>query len=159
MSEENKFYKYRKRASINNPVLKNREGAAELLDVSVETISAYELGTRQNVPAERILPMAELYNAPELINEYCTQDCLLGKCVIDPIKVKDISIATLSLLDVMNKLPQYEKVLIDVGADKTVEEKNISEYAKAIELLKRAKREIESYLLMYQKESSLHTTK
>ena len=54
-----------------NERLYSREGAAELLGISVSTLADYELGNTKVVPVDKVVLMADLYNAPELKTGYC----------------------------------------------------------------------------------------
>lgn len=76
---ENRYFKARKSAAEFDKRLRSREGASELLGVSVSSMSAYELGTVKSVPVDIVVMMADLYNAPELLNHYCATECPIGK--------------------------------------------------------------------------------
>ena len=71
----NVYFKARKKAAIYNERLYSREGASELLGVSVSTLADYELGNTKVVPVDKVVLMADLYNAPELITGYCMGEC------------------------------------------------------------------------------------
>lgn len=58
-----------------NERLYSREGAAELLGISVSTLADYELGNTKVVPVDKVVLMADLYNAPELKTGYCKHEC------------------------------------------------------------------------------------
>ena len=58
-----------------NERLYSREGAAELLGISVSTLADYELGNTKVVPVDKVVLMADLYNAPELKTGYCKYEC------------------------------------------------------------------------------------
>lgn len=76
MNENNNVYfKARKRAAIYNERLYSREGASELLGISVSTLADYELGNTKVVPVDKVVLMADLYKAPELITGYCMKEC------------------------------------------------------------------------------------
>lgn len=68
---ESIYFRCRKQAALYNDKLNSREGAAELLGCSVSSVAGYELGTTKCVPADVVVLMADLYNAPELLNYYC----------------------------------------------------------------------------------------
>ena len=70
---DNIYCKCRKEAAKYNDKLNSREGAAELLGISASTLADYELGITKIIPADAILRMADLYNAPELRNHYCNR--------------------------------------------------------------------------------------
>ena len=61
---ENVYFVARKRAAMYNERLYSREGAAELLGISVSTLADYELGNTKVVPVDKVVLMADLYNAP-----------------------------------------------------------------------------------------------
>lgn len=68
---DNIYCRCRKEAAKYNDKLNSRDGAAELLGISASTLADYELGITKIIPADAILRMADLYNAPELRNHYC----------------------------------------------------------------------------------------
>ena len=65
-TNENVYFKARKEAAKCNEKLYSREGASELLGLSVSTLADYELGTTKVVPVDKVMLMADLYNCPEL---------------------------------------------------------------------------------------------
>ena len=71
----NMYFQARKKAATFNERLWSREGAAELLGISVSTLADYELGNTKVVPVDKVVLMADLYNAPELITGYCMREC------------------------------------------------------------------------------------
>ena len=71
----NVYFRARKKAATYNERLYSREGASELLGISVSTLADYELGNTKVVPVDKVLLMADLYNAPELITGYCRYEC------------------------------------------------------------------------------------
>lgn len=71
----NIYFVARKRAAIYNERIYSREGAAELLGISVSTLADYELGNTKVVPVDKVVLMADLYNAPELVTSYCKHEC------------------------------------------------------------------------------------
>ena len=74
-SNENAYFVARKKAAMYNERLYSREGAAELLGISVSTLADYELGNTKVVPVDKVVLMADLYNAPELKTGYCKYEC------------------------------------------------------------------------------------
>lgn len=71
----NVYFQARKRAAMSNDRLFSRENAAELLGISPYTLADYELGNTKVVPVDKVVLMADLYNAPELITGYCKYQC------------------------------------------------------------------------------------
>ena len=56
----NVYFKARKRAAIYDERLYSREGAAELLGISVSSLADYELGNTKIVPVDKVVLMADL---------------------------------------------------------------------------------------------------
>lgn len=77
-SNKNPYFVARKEAAKYSDRLNSRASAAELLGVSESTLSDYELGLTKYVPPDRVCAMAELYNAPELRERYCAEECPIG---------------------------------------------------------------------------------
>lgn len=75
----NVYFQARKRAAMSNDRLFSRENAAELLGISPYTLADYELGNTKVVPVDKVVLMADLYNAPELITGYCKYQCPMEK--------------------------------------------------------------------------------
>lgn len=69
---ENPCFQCRKEAAKYNDKLNSREGAAEMLGVSVSSLADYELSITKVIPVDKVVLMAELYNAPELKAWYTT---------------------------------------------------------------------------------------
>lgn len=67
---ETPYRECRKQAAIYNDALGSMERAAEMLGVSVNTLSNYELGVTVP-PVNIIIVMADLYRAPQLKTMYC----------------------------------------------------------------------------------------
>ena len=74
----NPWYEARNQAAQTNPKLATREGAAEELHMSVSALADAELDMSKRMPPEKAVLMAEKYNAPELLNYYCLNECPIG---------------------------------------------------------------------------------
>ena len=117
---ENPCFRCRKEAAKYNDKLYSREGAAELLGVSVSSLADYELGITKVIPVDKVVLMAELYNAPELKAWYCSSECPIGRSY--PMPSSDLTTVERTTLNLLRQLRQddVEKVrekLIDITAD------------------------------------------
>lgn len=115
----NVYFRARKEAAIYNERLFSREGAAELLGISVSTLADYELGNTKVVPVDKVVLMADLYNCPELKTGYCKHECPIGKSMPLATQVSGIEGIALRLIREFDteKVKQMEKSLIDIAAD------------------------------------------
>jgi len=135
---ENQCFRCRKEAAKYNDKLNSREGAAELLGVSVSSLADYELGNTKVIPVDKIVLMADLYNAPELKAWYCTSECPIGESF--PMPSSDLATVERTTLNLLKQLRQddVEKVrekLIDITADGVISEDERVDLADILEYL------------------------
>lgn len=114
---ENIYFRCRKEAAKHNPAVTSREKTAELLGISVSTLSNYELGITKNVPVDVIVLMTDLYNAPELKHTYCANECPIGQGQPIATEITSIEKVALRLLKALDgeSLDSFRKSLIDVA--------------------------------------------
>lgn len=120
MNENNNVYfKARKKAAVYNERLYSREGAAELLGISVSTLADYELGNTKVVPVDKVVLMADLYNAPELITWYCMRECPVHGFLTLATEEKSIQGIALRILRGFNEdeLKIMKEELIEITED------------------------------------------
>lgn len=131
---DNPFCIARLEAAKYNERLFSKEGASELLGISVSTLSDYELGITKVIPPDMVLKMADLYNAPELENHYCTDVCPLGwdKPRVDLADLDRISIKALSTF---RKLGEAKELLLDITEDGVITEDEKEDLNKIIKTL------------------------
>ncbi len=75
---QNPYFRARKQAAEWDARLESRERASELIGIAAYTLADYELGNVKRVPADKVLIMADLYNAPWLLSNYCKNES--GMC-------------------------------------------------------------------------------
>lgn len=75
----NVWFEARKNAAKYDDRLSSRDGAAELLGMSVSSVADTELGLLKCMPPDKAVLMADLYNAPHLLNYYCKHECPIGR--------------------------------------------------------------------------------
>lgn len=114
---ENVYFVARKRAAMYNERLYSREGAAELLGISVSTLADYELGNTKVVPVDKVVLMADLYNAPELKTGYCKHECPI--CSYLPVATEAKHLLQGERQPGVEK--QYRRDVQENGAEKTVQ--------------------------------------
>lgn len=116
----NVFYKTRITASKNNEQLSSREGAADILSIDRGRMYRIEKGVANPYPEEVHL-MADLYNAPELRNYYCTTVCPLGK-EMPKAEVVDLDRICVKVLSCFRKLDKTKELLLDITEDGIISE-------------------------------------
>lgn len=116
----NAFYKARSAASKHNEQLSSREGAADILSIDRGRLYRIEKGIIAPYP-EEIHLMADLYNAPELINYYCTNMCPLGKDM-PKADLADLDRISIKALATFRKLGETKELLLDITEDGVIDE-------------------------------------
>lgn len=116
---ENIYFRCRKEAAKYNDKLNSRESASELLGVSVSSLADYELGNTKVVPVDKVVLMADLYNAPQLLNGYCARECPIGCRRDTATEIQPIERTTVGLLDLLQneKLQRYMSALTSIAVD------------------------------------------
>ncbi len=113
---DNPFCIARLEAAKYNDRLLSKEGASELLGVSVSTLSDYELGITKSVPPDMVLKMSDLYNAPEIRNYYCREMCPLG-CDMPALELEDLDRITVKAMASLRNVAGAKESLLDITAD------------------------------------------
>ncbi len=116
---DNVYFRARKEAATYNEKLFSREGAAELLGISVSTLADYELGNTKVVPVDKVVLMADLYNCPELKYGYCKCECPIGKQMPLATEAKGIEGIALRMIQKFDPegLNEMKNSLVDIAAD------------------------------------------
>ena len=135
---ENPCFRCRKEAAKYNDRLNSREGAAELLGVSVSSLADYELGITKVIPVDKVVLMAELYGAPELKAWYCAEECPIGRGF--PMPSAELSSVERTAMQLLKQLRESDvqdvkDTLIDITADGVISEDERADLARILEYL------------------------
>ena len=106
----------------------SREKAGELLgSITPERIERIESGKYTAHPDEVIL-MAEKYQAPELCNYYCSNECEIGRQYVPQIKIKDLAQIVLEMLASLNSIEKRRERLIEITSDGVIQEDELRDF-------------------------------
>ena len=126
----NVFYKARSEASKNNEQLSSRSGASDLMCIDQGRLHRIESGVATPYP-EEIRLMAELYNAPELENHYCTHMCPLGYGK-PKAEIENLDRISLRALSAFRKLGSMRETLLNITEDGIISEDEKPDLEKII---------------------------
>lgn len=162
-SSENRYFSCRKEAAKYNDLLNSRAGAADLLNVSESSLRNYELGLAP-VPEDVVVRMADLYNAPELENHYCMNECPIGKRIGSTLScnVKKLDRIACSFLyhSEDGKLNEIRNTILRIASDGELDQEEKEEMQEAVEYLEYLSRDINDMKLLLQKrETNGHDSK
>lgn len=130
-TSSNAFYQARCMASAHNEQLRSREGAADIMSIDRGRLYRIEKGLINPYPEEVHL-MADLYNAPELRNYYCTGMCPLG-CEMPKADVVDLDRITIKALSAFRKLDETKEILLDITEDGVISEDEKPDMQKVLD--------------------------
>jgi len=131
----NPWYEARIKASEHDERLSSREGAAEVLNMSVSALADAELDLTKRMPVEKAVLMAETYGSPELLNYYCKHECPIGnRRSLAEVPV-GIERATVEITKALRKetVQGIKHRLQDIAADGEVSEEEIPALVEIID--------------------------
>lgn len=132
-TSSNVFYITRCEAAKHNEQLSSREGAADIMSIDRGRLYRIESGIANPYPDEIHL-MADLYNAPELENYYCTEICPLG-CNIPKVDLENLDRIALRALSTFRKVEGTRELLLDITEDGVITEDEKPDLQKVLNSL------------------------
>ena len=148
-TSSNVFYKARCAASAHNEQLSSREGAADIMSIDWGRLYRIESGIANPYP-EEIRLMADLYNAPELENYYCTNICPLGG-EMPKADLADLDRISIRALSTFRKIGETKELLLDITEDGVISEDEKGDLNKVLENLEELEQIAQSLKLWVKK--------
>lgn len=148
-TSSNVFYKARCTAAIHNEQLSSREGAADIMSIDRGRLYRIESGIANPYP-EEIRLMADLYNAPELENYYCTNICPLGG-EMPKADLADLDRISIRALSTFRKIGETKELLLDITEDGVISEDEKRDLNKVLKNLEELEQIAQSLKLWVKK--------
>lgn len=133
--EENIYRKARKKAAKQKPLLNNSESAQDLVYIERTKLLAIESGDKNPSPDD-VVSMAKVYDAPELCNYYCTNQCPIGGGK-PTLMYEDLNEIAVRLLSAMHFLSETRDTIYRVLEDGKINNNEIDDFMRIIETLKK----------------------
>lgn len=109
-----------------------QERAAELFNISVESLRAYE--TDRRIPPDTIvLKMIEVYGTQFLAYQHLKTKTKLGEEFLPEIQAKDLATAVLSFLNECSDLEHTKNLMIKISADNKIDESEKDDWNHVLE--------------------------
>jgi hypothetical protein len=147
---DNIYYKARMEAAVTNDKLNSREGAAEIIGIDRTRLARIELDSICAYP-EEVLMMSDAYNAPELNNYFCCEQCPIGKHTVPHLEVPDISYLTIQISILLKHSGSTTDKLMEIVQDRVITEDEKPELKNIVEELDEFSQKIQSLKLWAQK--------
>ncbi len=153
IEHDNIYFRCRKEAATHNQKLSSREGAAELLGISVSSLQKYELGVTKTVPVDMVVLMADLYNAPELRSLYCKGECPIGRAMNIATEIKSVESVAIRLIKKlsMREVEDIKEKLLDIADDGAIGKEKQEELQDIMERLSSLQQSISELMLLGEK--------
>lgn len=105
--------------------------------MSVSAVADAELGLTKCMPVDKAVLMADLYNAPQLLNYYCLHECPIGCRHSISDEVVDIDRVTVKLLKGLrvDKLEEIKDSLLDIAEDGKITDDEKPELKEVLDYL------------------------
>ena len=141
----------RLKAAAFNEKLATQQGAAEALEVSSpETIGRWERDEvlPSNINARR---MAQLYNAPELLTNYCAVACPIGCGRVAPVQDECFERTAIKLFNEAQGVGDIAKALLLIASDGRVRPDEVTAFQEVVSKLGNLKTVIDALQLYAEK--------
>lgn len=148
----NVYYLARIRAAAYNDQLHSREAASEVVCIDRTRLANIELGNISPHPEEVNL-MASIYNAPELVNYYCSSQCPLGCGKVDRLAPRNLESAALKIGRLTRNIDEIAETISDIAEDGQITETERPVFEANVKRLVELKKSIEELILLAQKEN------
>lgn len=114
------FYLARMEASKVNDRLASREGAADETGIDRSRMARVELGSANPTP-EEVLLLADTYDAPQLLNYYCSMCCPIGRQNVKPCAVQEFDRVMMQALAALQGTDKISAAIISIAQDGRVD--------------------------------------
>ncbi|MBS6501851.1 MAG: helix-turn-helix transcriptional regulator [Clostridium sp.] len=111
-----------------------QEKASERLDISVDSLRAYE-GDKRIPPDRIVIKMIEIYNTQYLAYQHLKTSDLVGKSYLPNIEIKELPIAILRLQKEVSDFIKLKDEMIDITCDGIIDNDEKPRWEKIIKEL------------------------
>ena len=98
-----------------------QEKAAELMDVSVESVRAYE-GSKRIPPDKIVIKMIEIYDARYLAYQHLKTSAEVGQKYLPDFKIQELPIAILKLQKEVSDFIKCKDLMVEITCDGVIDE-------------------------------------
>lgn len=130
---ENIYRTARKRAAQSQPLLNSLDTAQDVLHIDRLRLLKIENGQKCPDP-EDIMSMANNYNAPELCNYYCTNECPVG-CNAQPFIYDDLDKISVRLMSALHFLENANDRIYAILEDGKIAENEREDFNNILDTL------------------------
>lgn len=131
---DNIYCMARYEAAENDERFASREKASEAMGIDRTKLARIELGNVTPYPDE-VVSMANAYNAPEICNAYCAEECPIGKRTVKKVVMDDFDRLSLKMLGSLKNVDEVMGNLIAISEDGIVDAKEVDSFNEILDAL------------------------
>lgn len=146
----NPFYTARMDAAKRKSELASRESITAYTGIDRTRLGRIETGEQTAFP-EEVLRLAQLYNAPELMNHYCVTCCPIGHKTMQQVEVVSLERIALQLNAQAKRIDAARDELLTVAADGQITPEERPAIESIAHTMMDAKASIDCMLIWYAK--------
>ena len=138
----NMWYDARMRAAKWNEKLSSREGVEAELGISVDSLRRIETGVNKVIPVDSACLLADLYNAPELLNHYCNSECPIGRRRMlseDSLEIDRVTVRIIKRLRIED-IRMVRRKLVDIADDGKIGDDEVEDLLEVREFFRELQR-------------------
>ena len=135
----NMWYDARMRAAKWNEKLSSREGVEAELGISVDSLRRIE---NKVIPVDSACLLADLYNAPELLNHYCNSECPIGRRRMlseDSLEIDRVTVRIIKRLRIED-IRMVRRKLVDIADDGKIGDDEVEDLLEVREFFRELQR-------------------
>ncbi len=127
----------------NNAGLTRAQAAEKMGFVTESRIEKIE-SLKAEAHPEDVIAMAEAYHSPTLCNQYCANECAIGRKYVPEVKLQSLPAIVLGILSSLNNLTSEKDRLIDITVDGVISDSEINDFARICNELQRISMTVDS---------------
>lgn len=131
--KENIYRTARKNAAQENPLLNSLDTAQDILHIDRQRLLKIENGQKCPEPAD-IVAMSKAYNAPELCNYYCTNECPID-CDSQPFIYDDLDKISVRLMSALHFLQNANDRIFTILEDGIIHDYEREDFKRILDML------------------------
>ena len=129
------FYLARMSATSFNDKMASREGAAEETGIDRTRLARIALGSINPYP-EEVLLMSDAYDAPQLMNFYCSRICPIGRQTVEPCKMLEFDRMMFQALGALQDAERISEIIVGIAKDGQVGQDEAEKMRAVMDFLK-----------------------
>jgi len=111
-----------------------QEKSSELMDISVDSLRAYE-GGKRTPPDKVVIKMIEIYDTQYLAYQHLKTSAEVGQKYLPDIEIKELPVAILRLQKEVTDFIRLREVMIEITCDGVIDENEKSQWNQIVKEL------------------------